>query len=184
MMLEDSQSPFVMRGARGAISQGLHHIEEQVNTIERAVTENPGLAFDLAKALVESTCRTILAERGISSAQRDELPRLFQKVRDNLPMLPTQESHESGVRESIGRTLGGLNTAVQGIAELRNQLGFASHGTDRPRPSMETIHAVLARASRGHPCWVPLPYSCRGQDSSYCDRILPCKESRVRRIYR
>ena len=52
--------PFVMHGARGAIAGGLLHIEEQVKGIERAVEENPGLAFDLAKTLIESACRRSL----------------------------------------------------------------------------------------------------------------------------
>ena len=143
-MMDQSRPSFTMRGARNAISQGLLHIEAQVNAIENAVSDNPGLAFDLAKTLVESTCRTILTERGVSWANGDDLPKLFQKVRDSLPMLPYHESQENDVRQSIVRTLGGLNTAIQGIAELRNQLTFASHGSDRPRPSMNAVYAVLA----------------------------------------
>ena len=133
-----------MRGARKAVSQGLQHIEIQVEAIEDAVSSNPGLAFDLAKTLVESACRTILSERGASWAERDDLPRLFQEIRNHLPVLPSHESHEADVRCSIFQTIGGLRAAVQGIAELRNQLGFASHGSDRHRPSMEVAHAVMA----------------------------------------
>ena len=59
-----------MHGARAALSDGLGHIEEQVKGIERAVAENPGLAFDLARTLVESTCRTILTERKLAFATR------------------------------------------------------------------------------------------------------------------
>ena len=142
-MLEQAQYSFSMGSARGAISLGLHHIEAQVDSIEDAVSNEPGLAFDLAKTLVESTCRTILKDRGILYNNDDDLPSLFRTVSRNLPMLPPQESQESEVRQSIVQTLSGLNTVIQGIAELRNKLGFASHGTDRPRPSMETVHAVL-----------------------------------------
>ena len=133
-----------MRGARRAVSQGLQHIEAQVEAIEDAVASNPGLAFDLAKTLVESVCRTILTERGGSWAERDDLPRLFKEVRNNLPVLPPHESQESEVRQSIYQTVSGLRSAVQGIAELRNQLGFASHGSDRHRPSMGVAHAEMA----------------------------------------
>ena len=143
-MLEQAQYSFSMRNARGAVSQGLHHIQAQVDSIEDAVSNEPGLAFDLAKTLVESTCRTILKDRGIPYNNDDDLPSLFRAVSRNLPMLPPQESHESEVRQSIVQTLGGLNTVIQGIAELRNKLGFASHGADRPRPGMQTVHAVLA----------------------------------------
>ena len=143
-MLEQSQSSYVMKGARDAISQGLHHIEAQVNSIENAVLNEPGLVFDLAKTIVESTCRTILKDRAISYSSGEDLPRLFRTLSNNLPMLPSQESQATSVRESINRTLGGLIGTIHGIAELRNQLGFASHGTDRSRPSMDPAHALLA----------------------------------------
>ena len=140
-------SSFTMRGARIAISRGLNHIEEQVDAIERAVVENSGLVFDLAKTLVESTCRTILSERRVPWNDREDLPRLFQKVRYNLPVLPPEESQASAVRDSITRIIGGLSGTIQAISELRNQLSFASHGGDRPRPSMEITHAILAAQS-------------------------------------
>ena len=143
-MLERPQPPFTMSGARNAISHGFHHIEMQVEAIEGAVHENPGLAFDLAKNLVESTCRTILTDRGVSWNERDDLARLFREVRDTLPVLPPQESEETEVRQSIMQTLGGLNSTIQGLSELRNRLSFASHGSDRARPTMESAHAILA----------------------------------------
>ena len=143
-MMEQSQPSFTMRGARKAVSQGLNHIEAQVEAIEDAVSSNPGYAFDLAKTLVESVCRTILTERGGSWAESDDLPRLFREVGNHLPVLPPHESRETGVRQSILQTVRGLQAAVQGIAELRNQLGFASHGSDRHRPTMGEAHAVMA----------------------------------------
>jgi hypothetical protein len=51
-----------MHGAREIIeiTAGAVHIEQQVQALELAITENnSGLAFDLAKALVESVCITI-----------------------------------------------------------------------------------------------------------------------------
>src|SRR6185295_15871296 len=69
-------SAFIMHGARDAIAAGLSHVEEQVKGIEQAVLENPALAFDLAKTLVESTCRAILGERKIGYSEDDDLPRL------------------------------------------------------------------------------------------------------------
>ena len=140
-------SSFSMRGARIAISRGLHHIEEQVDAIERAVVENSGLVFDLARTLVESTCRTILSERRVPWNDREDLPSLFQKIRYNLPVLPPEESQASAVRDSIMRIVGGLSGTIQAISELRNQLSFASHGGDSPRPSMETTHGILAAQS-------------------------------------
>jgi len=135
---------FVMYGARDAIAGGLRHIEQQVEGIERAVFENPSLAFDLAKTLVESACRTLLKERSIVFGENDDLPKLFKTVTQNLPFLPPTSSSEAEARNSLKRTLGGLSTAIQGICELRNRCGFASHGAGASRPAMETVQALLA----------------------------------------
>ena len=79
-MAEALIAPFVMHGARDAIAGGLVHIEEQVKAIERAVVENPGLAFDLARTLVESVCRAVLRERAVAYSEDDDLPKLFKTV--------------------------------------------------------------------------------------------------------
>jgi len=135
--------PFVMHGARTAIAGGLFHIETQVAAIELAVNKDPSLAFDLAKTLIESACRTILTERSIAYEPGDDLPKLFKKASNSHPFLPVSESAKSDVRKSLAQTLGGLHTAVQGVCELRNKCGFASHGSDSERPALETIQAML-----------------------------------------
>lgn len=137
-------SDFVMHGARDAMSGGLTHIEEQIKGIERAVIENPSLAFDLAKTVVESACRTILSDRNLAFDNDDDLPRLFKTVTTNLPMLPVAASSEAEARKSLAQTLNGLHMALQGVCELRNAYGFASHGSDGPRPGMESVQALLA----------------------------------------
>ena len=133
-----------MYGARAAVAGGMVHIEEQVEAIERAIVGNPSLTFDLARTIVESTCRTILTERKIAFRSDDNLPHLFKAVTTNLPMLPAEASGEVGARRSLAQTLGGLHTALQGVCELRNAHGFASHGVDNPRPVMESVQALLA----------------------------------------
>jgi hypothetical protein len=139
-----SAGEFTMFSARSAITAGMSHIEEQVKAIERAVVENPGLAFDLAKTVVESACKTILVERKIEYGHDDDLPKLFGNVTTNLPMLPVTASSEIEARKSLLKTLNGLHTALQGVCELRNAYGFASHGSEGPRPAMESVQALLA----------------------------------------
>ena len=135
---------FVMRGAREAMAGGFAHIEEQVKGIEWAVAENPCLAFDLSKTLIESICRTILTERDINFSRKDDLLRLFHKVKQHLPFLPPDASHVVEIRRSLDQTLNGLHAAIQGICELRNKCGYASHGSSEPQPSIESVQAFLA----------------------------------------
>jgi hypothetical protein len=133
-----------MHGARDAVACGLVHIEQQVHALELAVAENPGLAFDLAKTLVESVCRAVLGERSVAFDEADDLPKLFKTASNHLPFLPASASDAAETRKSLAQTLNGLSTAIQGICELRNQCGFASHGAGAPRPAMESVQALLA----------------------------------------
>jgi hypothetical protein len=139
-----ASSDFSMQGARVIAAEWLPHLEGQVQALERAVAENPGLAFDLAKTVVESVCRAILDERSVSFDERDDLPHLFRVVTKQLPMLPAEASSASEARRSLAQILGGLHASLQGVCELRNAHGFASHGTSGARPTMESTQALLA----------------------------------------
>jgi len=143
-MDEAETAPFVMYGARDAIANGLTCIEQKVKSIEQTVVENPGLTFDFAKTLVESVCRAVLGERNVTFTEKDDLPKLFKTVANHLPLLPPTASGEAETQKSLKRTLGGLSTTIQGICELRNRCGFASHGSGDVRPAMESVQALLA----------------------------------------
>ena len=143
MALSVQESVFVMHGARIAVAGGLLHIEEQVKALELAVVENTGLAFDLAKTLIESTCRTIIKERGNTFDKDDDLPKLFKTVSSIVPFLPASLASDAAARKSLQQTLNGLNSAVQGVCELRNAFGFVSHGSEGPRLPMEGVQALL-----------------------------------------
>ena len=144
MAVSANEFVFVMHGARAAVAGGMFHVEEQVKALERALVENTGLAFDLAKTLIESACKTILTERGGSFDKNDDLPTLFKATSRMVPFLPVSLAADAAARKSLEQTLNGLSTAVQGICELRNAFGFASHGTASPRPAMEGMQAMLA----------------------------------------
>ncbi|MFZ5452417.1 MAG: abortive infection family protein [Thermodesulfobacteriota bacterium] len=143
-MAVSQEAAFMMHGARAAVAGGMLHIEEQVKALERAVVENTGLAFDLAKTLIESACRTIITEREGTFDKDDDLPKLFKTATLTVPFLPMALASDAGARKSLLQTLNGLNTALQGVCELRNSFGFASHGSEGPRPAMEGVQALLA----------------------------------------
>ena len=143
-MAANPTCPFVMHGARDAMTGWLPHIKEQVSAIEQAVAEQSPLAFDFAKTLVESILRATLDEHSVGYSHNDDLPRLNKLVTQNLPLLPPGASRATGVRESLRKTTGGLASTVQGIAELRNACGLASHGSGEPRPKLEVAQTLVA----------------------------------------
>ena len=142
-MVSSPEIPFHMVHAREAVYRGWTHIERQVMATEIAVRDEPTHAFDLARTLIESTCRTILTERQVSYNHGDDLPNLFRLIRRTLPFLPPESSQEATARQSLEQTLSGLQSAVQGISELRNEYGFASHGHETHTPRMERTQAIL-----------------------------------------
>ena len=145
MMAYSNDTSFQMIHAREAISQGWNQITQQVTATENAVRGEPAFsfAFDLARNLVEGTCRTILTEREISYDEGDNLSALLKIVVNNLPLLPPGSSNATAARRSLEQTLSGLSTTMQGITRLRNQYGFASHGHATGIPEMEQAQAIL-----------------------------------------
>jgi Abortive infection C-terminus len=144
MAAQDEQKRFVMQSSRMAIEAGLSHILRQVTTLEEAIWKEPGLAFDLAKVLVESVCKSLLTNIGISFAHDEDLPKLYKLVTTNMPLLPMGASSEIAARESVKKALGGMASALVAICELRNAYGFASHGSASERTAMESAEALLA----------------------------------------
>src|SRR5690606_36615612 len=119
---------FVMLGVRAAIKDGLDHVVEQVDALEAAIDTNPAAVFDLARVLIEATSKRVLNDRGQPYDANTDLPKLFKMACNCTPLLPADHSDSTDARASLAKTVNGLSTAVQGVAEMRNTFGFASHG--------------------------------------------------------
>jgi abortive infection Abi-like protein len=185
MSVDKGPAAFRMSGVREILDTGgVVHIEQQVRALEEAVATNPGLAFDLAKTLLESTCKAVLAERNFLYDGRWDLPKLLKETLDRLRLIPEQLPEGERVSDSLRKATGGLQTVIQGICELRNTQGFASHGRDPGFQQLESLHALLvARAAdaiihfifqvhRGYPASAPaqpLGYEDNAAFNEYVD---------------
>jgi hypothetical protein len=147
--VQGSPHAFAMHGARGilVLTAGAVRIEQQIKALEDGVAENPGLAFDHAKALIESVCKTILRDRGQAVSSEDDLPKLFRNTLDQLRVLPDVHTADRETGRSIRKTAGALYAVIQGICELRNRQGFASHGKVAETQPLETVQAELVARS-------------------------------------
>jgi hypothetical protein len=140
--------PFVMNGCREVLLTGAAHLERRIIALESAASSNPGLAFDLAKALLESACKTILSERACEYDSGWDLPKLLRETLSQIQLVPTGLVAEAEVSDSLRKTAGGLQTTIHGICELRNTHGFASHGKEAAFQELESVQALLvARAA-------------------------------------
>lgn len=138
-------SAYKMVGSREVMTVTGVRIEQQVIAIESALGSNPSLVFDLSKTLIESSCKTILNDRAHAVDENWDLPRLLKEASNKLKLSPDSGSPNT---ESLRKLLGGLQTTIQGICEMRNSEGFASHGKDGYVQQSENLHAhFVARAA-------------------------------------
>ena len=107
---------FALHGAREVLdfTGGALNIRQQIEMLERSVTEAPGLAFDLSKSLIESVCKTILADRGHPVTGTPDLPKLIREVCEAVPLVPLRQLNHKSQRDSLRKTTQGLITTLQG----------------------------------------------------------------------
>ena len=145
-MVESSTSRFQMVGARAAIQESpiAELIEQEIEAIEDALARFPDLAFDLSKALVESVCKTVLADIGQPADPKWDAPRLLRETTNRLNLLPPNHPNPAKARGSVENTIRGLLQTIQGLCELRRDYGMASHGRDNFSTRLDLRQATLA----------------------------------------
>lgn len=103
------------------------YVAQQVRRLQDAVERDPELAIGTAKEFLETLCKTILTERGITASKNEDLPALVKTVIKSVRILPAGTSAQSHSEETIAALLGSLGTVGHRLAELRNQFG-TGHG--------------------------------------------------------
>jgi hypothetical protein len=140
---------FKMVGARVALLEGptVESIDQQIEALEQALESVPDFAFDLSKTLVETVCKTVLADLGQVADPNWDCPRLLKETTNRLSFLPADCPEPAKAREAVEKTMRGLLQLVQGLCELRNRFGMASHGRDGFAVRMGVRQATLAAQS-------------------------------------
>lgn len=117
-------------------------LQEHLDRIKRVIENDPPAAIGSCKELIESLCKLILEHSDVEYTRNDDLPKLYKKVAVLLAL--NAEAVDDNVKgsEASHLVLRALTTSVQGIAELRNQLGLG-HGRTT-RSSLQPRHARLA----------------------------------------
>ena len=141
-----ARASFRMVGIRTAVLDGpnVEAIKQQFHTIESTLESVPELAFDLSKTLVESVCKTVLADIGQPADPKWNAQKLLRETTNSLALLPRNHPAPAKGRESVTRTIQGLLQTIQGLCELRNSYGMASHGRDDLSPRLGLRQATLA----------------------------------------
>jgi hypothetical protein len=112
-------------------------VEQHLRRIEANISEDPAAAVGSAKELVESVCKFVLDDYHVPYGRKDDLLDLYKKVANELRLNREAVPGTAKGSAAAQRVLQNLATAVQSLAELRNELGIAWTNEAEPclRPS-------------------------------------------------
>lgn len=114
LVAADGLSPL----ADGLSQVTLRAVRNQWFTAASRLPHSASSAITAARALLESTCQTILVERSETPDTSGDLGRLYNQTRRAL-----QIEASAGVPQALHQLLSGLVQVVNGLAALSNQAG-------------------------------------------------------------
>lgn len=117
-------------------------LHEHLHRIESGIQSDPAAAIASCKELLESLCKLILDRAGSQYSNGEDLPALYRRTSELLRLNAQSVPDSPKGSRSAQMVLRTLVTTVQGLAELRNELGLG-HGRAATSPA-RARHARLA----------------------------------------
>jgi Abortive infection C-terminus len=118
---------------------------EHLDRIAASIDSDPAAVIASAKELVETACKLILDDLGEPYNQRAELMDLYKTTAKALRVSRDSVPGSAKGSQTAQRILQNLASTVQGLTELRNELGLG-HGRAKPSPGLSR-HARLSASS-------------------------------------
>jgi len=138
-----SVGPDLVNLKKTAIVFDAKHLADQIHRIEQSIDTDPALAIGTAKELIETCCKTILAERGKTIAGTPDVPTLTKETFKQLKLVPEGIPDSARGSDVIKRLLSNLATIGNCLAELRGLYG-TGHGKHGKALGLSRRHAKLA----------------------------------------
>ncbi len=126
-----------------AVTFDAKHLAEQIRRIELSLHSDPALAIGTAKELIETCCKTILAERGKALPGKPDIPELTKATLKELKLVPDGIEDAARGSDIVKRLLQNLGTIGNNLAELRGLYG-TGHGKHALAETLTARHAKLA----------------------------------------
>lgn len=124
-------------------------IREQVEALEEAMPDKPGVVVSFCQTIVETTCKTILTDRGVVVDPNWDVPKLISESLRYVNLASRDDGTvDAHLREGAECLVRGINQIINGVAMIRNRHGSAAHGADAYSPLLDARYAeILARAT-------------------------------------
>lgn len=122
------------------------YISSQLDLMLKMQSENPTEAIGKAKELIESCCKTILEQRGVTVNSKWDVGNLVDETMKLLEITPKHISETAKEATAIKAILGSLKGIASQIAIIRNAYG-SGHGKSASYKGLQERHAKLAIGS-------------------------------------
>ena len=126
-----------------AASLNSDRLYDDLRRLERIGDAEPGEAIALAKEIVESCCKLILDDRGVSYTEKAEIPELLKLLREELRIMPNGIDETAHAASDIRDVLQSLGKIAHSLGPIRNAYG-TGHGRGRTFRGLQPRHARLA----------------------------------------
>jgi hypothetical protein len=124
-------------------------IREQVEALEEAMPNKPGVVVSFCRTIIETTCKTILTDRGVAIDSGWEAPKLISESLKYINLAPRSDGTvDARLRTGADSLVRGINQIIEGVVSIRNEHGSAAHGADAYSPLLDARYAeIIARAT-------------------------------------
>jgi len=126
-----------------AASLDSSNLYEDLRRLERVGDAEPGEAIALAKEIVESCCKLILDDRGVSYGEKADIPELLKSLRNEIQIMPQGINENARAANEIREVLTSLGKIAYALGPIRNAYG-KGHGRGRDFKGLEPRHGRLA----------------------------------------
>lgn len=120
---------------------------EHLSRIEAGIASDPAAAIGSAKELTESVFKFVLDDYGVTYQPGASLTDLYKLVAGELGLSREAVPLSAKGSRASHKVLQNFSTAVQCLAELRNELGLG-HGGTVPSPALGRHARLAANAAR------------------------------------
>lgn len=118
------------------------YVETKVKLMHDSISTDTDLALGTAKELIETICKSILRQKGVSYSPDLSIAQLLKRTIAQLDFTAKLVSNPEIAHRSILQVLGGMTSMIQGLAELRNEYG-TGHGKTPNFKGLEPKYARL-----------------------------------------
>lgn len=113
-----------------------------IQTIEETVVKNPTLCVETCKAFIEGICKTILNNKGQTFSSSIRFPKL---VKETIDCVFIEDDIYKVVLSELANRISGV---ADKIGDIRNKVGFSSHGMDVKNPKLtETFARFIVKTT-------------------------------------